>query len=481
MIIGRKKEQELLKKIYTSKKAEFVTVYGRRRIGKTFLIREFFTAKNCVFFHATGLQSGNMPKQLKKFTYAITETFFDDISIETPKNWGDAFDLLHKQIIKTKKKVIIFLDELPWMATRKSGLLQEIDYYWNHYWSLTSNVVLILCGSSASWLIKKIIYNKGGLHNRTTCKIRLLPFCLSETKEYFYNKNIKLNDKHILSIYMALGGIPYYLDYIESGLTAQENIQNIVFATNAPLDGEFNRLFDSLFDNADAYVELIKIIAQKKEGIGRGELNSMAKFSTNGGSLSRKLDDLCAAGFVQEYVPWGKSKGEYYKLIDEFCLFYMHWVYTQTNKKFAQNYWINQSQKPAYYAWSGYAFESICMKHINNIICALKISTANTIGAWRYAPRKHLEDGAQIDLVIDRTDNAITLCEIKYTNGIFSIDKQYANILKKKIEVFRSVTKTTKQLFMAMICLDGLKKNSYTEEIIDKHITLSELLEKSSN
>jgi uncharacterized protein len=475
MIIGRKDEQKLLERIYTSKQSEFVTVFGRRRVGKTFLIREFYVTKDCVFFHATGMKDGNMPKQLKKFAESISETFFDATTIETPENWGDAFSVLHKQISKTNKKTIIFLDELPWMATRKSDLLQEIDYYWNHHWSMKNNIVLIVCGSSASWLIKKIIYNKGGLHNRTTCKIRLLPFSLLETKKYLQSRNINLNDKHILSIYMVLGGIPYYLRYVEPGLTAQENIQKIIFDTNASLKGEFNILFDSLFDNADAYIELIRVIAQKKEGMKRGELDAMTKLSTNGGTLSKRLDDLCAVGFVEEYIPWGRSKGEYYKLIDEFCLFHMHWVYQQKNKKFSQNYWINQSQKPAYYSWPGYAFESLCIKHVDNIIQALKINAASTIGAWRYMPRKHLETGAQIDLVIDRTDNAITVCEIKYTDKAFVIDKRYADTLKKKIEIFKNVTKTTKQIFMVMICSDGLKKNSYANELIANHITLDDL------
>jgi len=475
MIVGRKDEQTLLEKVYKSKKAELVAVFGRRRVGKTFLIREFFAAKNCVFLQATGVQKDSMKKQLKKFAGSISEVFFNNVPLESPRTWWDAFNLLQKQIHNVNKKVIIFLDELPWMVTRKSSLLQEIDYFWNHHWSKTNNVILIVCGSSASWLIRKIIYNKGGLHNRITCQIRLLPFTLLETRGYLQNMGIRLNNKHILSIYMALGGVPYYLSYIEPGLTAQENIQKIIFDYNAPLGEEFNKLFDSLFDNAEAYIELIKIIAQKKDGVRRGELDSLAKLSTNGGTMSKRLNDLCTAGFLKESIPWGRNKGEYYKLVDEFCLFYLYWVGLQKNRQFARNYWINQSQKPVYYAWSGYAFESVCMKHIDNIIRALKISTANTIGTWRFIPRKHLETGAQIDLVIDRTDNAITLCEIKYTNNMFIIDKSYTDTLVRKMEIFKNVTKTAKQIFMVMVCSDGLKKNPYAEKIITGYATLDDL------
>ena len=382
MLVGRKNEQILLDKVYKSKKAELVAVIGRRRIGKTFLIREYYSSKDCIFFQATGVQEDSTQKQLKKFMQSVSEIFFDNIPIATPSTWSEAFNILHKQINKiNKKKVVIFLDELPWMASRKSGLLKEIDYFWNHYWSTLPNVILILCGSAASWLMKKIIYNKGGLHNRITCQINLLPFTLAETKAYLNSKNVKLNNKHILALYMALGGVPYYLSYVEPGLTAQENIQRIIFDKHAALIGEFDKLFQSLFENADSYIELIKIIAQKKEGARRAEINTLVKLSANGGTLSSRLQDLCSVGFIKEYIPWGKTNGEYYKLIDEFCLFYLHWVNSNKNKQFASNYWLNQAQKPAYYAWSGYAFEAVCVKHIDNIIRSLRINTASTISS----------------------------------------------------------------------------------------------------
>ena len=481
IIVGRKKEQQVLEKIYRSNEAEFVVVYGRRRVGKTYLIREFFGNKKCCLFHASGLLKGTLKKQLKKFTETISETFFDNIALEIPKNWGDAFSLLHKQIFKTNGKVIVFLDELPWMATRKSGLLQEIDYYWNKQWSKLPSVVLVVCGSSASWLIKKIIYDKGGLHNRVTCQMRLPSFTLSEAKAYLQSRKIKLNNDHVLSLYMAFGGIPYYLRYVEPGLSADENIQKIIFGLDAPLEEEFEKLFYSLFEVADAYIELIKLIAKKKIGTTRAELKSVAKLSTDGGRLTERLQDLCAAGFIEEYVPWGRTTGEYYKLIDEFSIFYLHWVDSR-KRNFAQDHWITQSQRPSYYAWSGYAFEAICMKHIKQIIKALNIKSASTIGSWRYAPEKmknKLEnDGAQIDLVIDRGDKSITVCEIKYTTQPFQIDKKYYETLKQKIEIFKRITETKKQIFMAFISAAGLKKNIYSEEFIEGVATSVDLFKE---
>jgi AAA+ ATPase superfamily predicted ATPase len=476
MIIGRKKELKLLNKVYSSHEAEFLVVYGRRRVGKTYLIREFFTSKKCKLLHATGLQHGSQKKQLKKFVEAISETFLDGVSLEAPKKWDDAFGILHKQLSKCKEKVVVFLDELPWMATRKSGLLEEIDYYWNRNWAKMPNVILVACGSSASWLIKKIINSKGGLHNRVTHEIKLSPFGLAETDEFLKSRNINLNQKHLLSLYMSLGGVPYYLKYIERGLTAEQNIQNIFFAKKAPLQEEFSKLFESLFDNADAYIELVKLIAKRKEGARRAELKVDAQLSSGGGRLSKRLQDLKEAGFIEENIPWGRSKGEYYKLIDEFCLFYLQWVDSQKHKQFTQDYWLNQSQRPSYYAWSGYAFEAVCMKHIDHIIRALNIKASGQVSAWRFIPRTKLAEGAQIDLVIDRNDNAITLCEIKYTDQEYAIEKQYAKNLKKKVEVFKEKTATNKQIFLAMICANGLKRTAYSEEHIDGGVvTLDDL------
>ncbi|MCW5589674.1 MAG: AAA family ATPase [Legionellales bacterium] len=474
MIIGRKTEQKILNKLYTSTEAEFLVIYGRRRVGKTTLIRDFFENKKCVLFHATGLQKGNLKAQLTKFSEAISDQFFDGTAIEVPTSWSRAFRILHKQISKATEKVVIFLDELPWMATKKSGLLQEIDYYWNHYWSKSSNIILIVCGSSASWLIKKIIYNKGGLHNRITSQIKLAPFDLSETRAYLQSRKVKLNNRHIVSVYMALGGIPYYLRYVEPGLSAEQNIQKIFFDREAPLKEEFSKLFDSLFENANAYIEIVSLIAKKTQGMSRSEIKSNTLLSSGGGRLSKRLGELCETGFIEEYIPWGKDRGEYYKLIDEFCLFYFHWLHSK-QKRFTQEHWLTQSQRPAYYAWSGYAYEAICMKHSKQIINALNIKTSSAIGSWIFKPRKELESGAQIDLIIDRNDSAITLCEIKYTEKMFVIDKSYAKTLQHKVEVFREKTKTSKQLFMAMITANGLKSNAYSNRLIDAVVTLDDL------
>ncbi len=483
MLIGRNTEIRRLEKLFRSSEAEFAVLYGRRRVGKTYLVREFFAQKDCQFFQVTGSQKGTLSKQLTHFTDSLSETFTQGVRITTPDSWEAAFKMLTQFIdsIKFKSKMVIFLDELPWLATRRSGLLEALDYYWNQFWSTNPKIILIVCGSSASWLIKNIIYNQGGLHNRCTCELKLDPFNLAETNDYLISKGIKLNKNHVLALYMALGGIPYYLKYIEPGLTADENIQNILFDKKAPLKDEFKKLFSSLFKNANAYIELVELIARKKEGISRTELESSSKLSRGGGRLTQRLGQLTNTNFIETYVPWDKERGEYYKVIDEFCLFYIYWLSTKRNKKILHDYWLKRTQKPIYHVWAGYAFEAICHKHIAQIIQALNIKTAENISSWKIIGKKEKEneDGAQIDLLIDRDDDAITICEIKYTDQPFVIDKSYAENLKKKINVFKKETRTDKQVFLVIISANGLKKTMYSEELINGLVTLADLFKQT--
>ncbi len=475
MIIGRDREKKLLNKALLSKESEFVVVYGRRRVGKTYLVREFFKQKNCIFLHTTGGYLDKLKVQLQRFTQGLSATFFEGAPLSIT-SWEDAFKLLQQKInAYPNKKIVLFFDELPWLVTKRSGLLQLIEYYWNHYWSASGHVILIACGSSASWLIKNIIYSKGGLHNRVTCELQIMPFSLYETKEYLKSRKIKLTHYHILSLYMALGGVPYYLKYIDAGLTADQIIQNLLFENNSPLRDEFKKLFKSLFENAEAYIEIIKLTAIDRSGVTRSEIESGAKLSSNGGRLSERLRELCQAGFLEEKISWNRKSGEYYKLVDEFTLFQLYWVMPRGDKDFPRDYWVSMSKSQSYKAWSGYAFENICMKHIHQIVSALQIRSAYLVDSWRFIPRKYLDQGAQIDLLIDRNDEAITLCEIKFTHEPFLIDKQCAKNLQTKIDVFRSKTKTKKQLFLTIISANGLKPSIYSEEMIDAVVTLDHL------
>jgi len=486
-IIGRKKEQQILRKLFDSKTAEFLAIYGRRRVGKTYLIRRFFEKKPCVFFQVTGIKDGLLKEQLFEFTRTLEKTFYHPGTLlKEPKSWLQALDLLTQAINQyhKNKKIILFFDEAPWLATHRSRFLQAIDYYWNTQWEDKAAIKLIICGSAASWIIDNIISAKGGLHNRITKKIRLEPFVLNEVKAFLNYRGIKLINQQILSLYMVMGGVPYYLEHIEKGLSAIENIDHLCFSKNSLLVEEFDNLYASLFDHSTIHQELIRLIATKRNGIQRTQLLDQAALPS-GGRVNQRLIELEEAGFIETFIPHGhKKRGKIYRLIDEYTLFYLTWIEpivdSIRHRSRPPGYWQAKAQSATWKSWSGYAFESVCYKHIPAICTALNINPGSEIGSWRYVPQTNeTAEGAQIDLLFDRSDNAITLCEIKHTNKPFAINKQYAKNLQNKIHVYKQQTRTNKQLLIAMITANGLKKTLYSEELIAGVVTLTDLFKQT--
>ncbi len=479
-VVGRKDEQALLGRVLQSKKPEFMAIYGRRRVGKTHLVRQTFNRK-VVYFEAVGVKDGSLSDQLAIFTRALSKCFFNNLPLQAPSNWLDALELLTLEVEKLpkSKKVVIFFDELPWLATKRSGMLQALDYYWNSRWSLLSNVKLFVCGSAASWMLTKIINAKGGLHNRLTKSLLLKPFNLGQTKQFLLSNGIKLSEKQILDLYLVMGGVPYYLEQYQKSKSLVQNIESICFSENGLLREEFERLFSALFDSAEACMKLIRFIASKNNGMSRNEIIQSLGVSSGGG-VSDRLYELEAAGFIQSYIPYGKkSRDTYLRVSDEYSLFYLRWIEPQgkTGYPITQSYWHNKVGMPAWNSWSGYAFEGVCLKHVETIRQALGLSNIGcAISGWRYVPAKgSKEQGAQIDLLFDRDDGAVTLCEIKYSSKQFIIDKSYAKQLVSKMRVFETKTKTKKELFFAMVTTIGLKKNIWSEDLVTSEVTLADL------
>jgi hypothetical protein len=481
-LVGRQEEISILETIVRSKRPEFIAIYGRRRVGKTFLVRQFFTGQDAILFNVTGSKEGSLSEQLTHFAEQLGKVFYGGLALVRPKSWDEAFSVLTKTISQQdkNKKIILFFDELPWLATKKSRILQGLDYYWNQYWSDDSRVKLIICGSSASWIINNIINNKGGLHNRITGKICLQPFTLSETKCYLSEQGIHLKEQQILLIYMVTGGVPYYLTYVTKGLSAGQIIEKLTFSEKGILVEEFDNLFSSLFNNSQNYVQMIKAIATRRYGIGKRELLQLMGKAKMGGAGVKILRELEAAGFIISFKPhYHERQGIYYRLIDEYTLFYLKWIepyrHTLQQRSFEKGNWLAMQRMPEWNNWLGYAFEAVCYKHISAIRRKLAIGPDAIANSWRYVPRKGaLEQGAQIDLLFDRNDDAITLCEIKYSDEPFVLTKEYVNVLTRKMTVFKERTRTKKQLFLALITVNGIKNNYYAEEMISGVVVLSD-------
>lgn len=484
-IIGRKEEQLLLKKALNSVKAEFIAVYGRRRVGKTYLIQQFFrNEKKCSFFHVTGKFKGNMQTQMTIFMKSLVDAFFNELKIklEPAATWMDAFALLTDNIKKVpnRKKAVLFFDELPWLATRRSGFLEALDYYWNTVWSKNKKVILIVCGSAASWMIKNIVHNKGGLHNRITVEIPLYPFNLKESKDFLKYLGLGLDSHQILNLYMVFGGVPHYLEKIQKELSVVQNVSKLCFTRSAPLKDEFEKLFSSLFENAPAYIELMNLISSKREGILRRDLSTSAKLSDSGGTLTERLKALESAGFIRSFIPIDHmERGEYYKIIDEYCLFYFNWikpVIKQLKDETSLSYWQTKASTAKYKSWSGYAFESVCRKHLSQIREALYIPPDSLSGSWKCTSKQSSNDrGAQIDLLFDRNDGVVSICEIKYSEKAFLIDKNYSENLLNKIEVYRRKSKTKKRIILSIITVNGIKKSIYSEKMIMGSVKIDDL------
>ena len=483
-IIGRKKEQAVLDKILEAKEPAFLAVYGRRRIGKTYLIKNFFEDKG-FFFHLVGIQDASLEVQLLNFAIEFSDLFEKGKAIQKPKNWFSAFQMLRKELEKIPKntKAIIFFDELPWLASPRSLFLQALEHLWNRYLSAMPNVILVVCGSAASWMIDNIINNKGGLHGRVTKEIRLLPFTLGETEEFLQGKNIILDRKQILELYMCLGGVAKYLSYMEKGKSVAQLVGELCFSYNAPLIAEFHKLFRSLFNQHEAHIEIVKVLAKSRKGLSYQELVKKTGLST-GGTLSKKLEELKQSGFITEVPQFGEGeKKDKYLLVDEYSLFYLTWnagISSLDLQSRGPDYWLKQRNKQAWKSWTGHAFEGLCLKHVEGIKSGLGLAAVQTTTSkWSYMPPKGSHTfGADIDLVIDRADRCINLCEIKFHEEPFVIDKEYAEKLRKKRTCFERITQTRKAIFITLITTYGVKHNDHYISSIDQELTMDALFLK---
>lgn len=469
-IIGRQKEIQKLDLIQKSKKSEFLAVYGRRRVGKTFLIREYFAYKFA--FQVSGLANANTAQQLFNFDTALrkqSHLLFENGS----KNWLEAFQRLaeHLESMPNNNKKVVFFDELPWFDTPASDFLMGLEHFWNSWATNRKDVLLIVCGSAASWMINTLINNRGGLHNRVTQKIKIEPFTLKETEEMLQSKNAVLDRYQIVQLYMATGGIPFYLDAVQPHLSAIQNIQELFFDNAGLLKNEFFNLYRSLFRKYEIYERIVTALSTKNRGLQRSEIIKAADVKS-GGTLTRVLADLEESGFVYAYPSLdGKQKNRIYRLSDYYTSFYFKFI--KEGKYQGENAWINMIDNPAYRAWQGLAFEQICMDHVGQIKKALGISGVQSMNAsWRGETE---EKSCQIDLLIDRRDQVINVCECKFSLSVFSIDKTYAEKLRTKMAIFKSATQTKKSVFLTMVTTYGVDKNQYANALVQNEVTMDDL------
>jgi len=472
--VGRSEEKVVLGKTLKGNEPEFLALYGRRRVGKTFLIREFFQDSLC--FELTGIHDASRSLQLRNFSDQLARAIGSRLRPELPSDWYAAFGQLTTflESLDTAQRHVVFFDEIPWLATRRSGFLQALEHFWNSWASRQSHIVVVICGSAAAWMIEKVIHNRGGLYNRVTRRIRLEPFSLTEVREFLESRSVRLEPRQIIELFMALGGIPHYLKEVEPDRSAAQNIDAICFSPNGLLATEFPRLYAALFDHPERHLELIRALASRSGGLTRKQLLEESG-RPSGGRSTATLDELVESGFVHRIDPWEKARRDaLYRLADEFSLFYLRWMESQRRR--GEGTWLKLRGTPAWRVWSGYAFENVCRRHLMKMKQALGIAGVETThGCWLHRPSERVDEGAQIDLLIDRRDDVINVCEMKYTDDEFMIKRQYAQQLQRKLDVFRRVTRTRKSLYLTMVTTFGVRKNSYATDLVANEITMDDL------
>ncbi len=476
-VIGRVYETGILEQALHSAEPEFIAVYGRRRIGKTFLIREYYEQSIC--FELVGIHQTTLKIQLQNFALSLKGAMGLGIMPETPDTWFKAFTLLEyyiESIFLNQEigKKVIFIDELPWLNTPKSNFLVALEHFWNSYGSKKNNLILVVCGSAASWMIQKIVNSKGGLHNRLTRQIRLLPFTLEESENFLKSRSVLLTRYQIISLYMAMGGVPFYLKQAEPGLSTAQIIDKVCFSKGGILRNEFQRLFSSLFDQSDQHIKIVEALKQNRSGMNRNLILAAAKIPS-GGTASQILEELEESGFIASWIPFGKKSNEaIYRITDEFTLFYFDWIRPLGKRDPGEGYWMSRQNDHRRLAWAGYAFEGICMKHLQKIKNALGIGMVETFhGPWYFsAPKNSLGDGAQVDLLIDRKDSTINICEMKFSESEFTIDRDYSKKLRQKIDVFKRVSKTRKNIFITLVTTFGITNNAYSNDIVSNSLNI---------
>lgn len=467
-IIGRKEEQQLLKTRYESGKPEFIAVYGRSRVGKTFLVRQFFNDK--FDFYITGIYQGSRQEQLNNFGKQLNQ--YAKSPFPTVNNWFDAFDQLKIYLTHLKKKrIVLFFDELPWLDTPKSRFLKALELFWNSWGAQQERLMLVVCGSATTWMTQKLIGDRGGLHNRLTSSIYLSPFTLGESEQYLVKQGIRMSRYELVENYMVMGGTPYYLSLLQPGLSLSQNIDKLFFNRNAPLRREYDFLFRSLFNDSEIYKNVVECIARKNKGLTLAELKKHLKLNDSG-KITEVLTNLCNCDFVTKYYAFGKKQRDaIYQLSDLYTLFYLKFVKAYGHDELQ---WSNMLDNPKHTVWSGYAFEQVCFHHLRQIMRKLGI-----LGVLTQTCSWQMTDGTsreQIDMVIDRNDQVINLCEMKFTRTPFEISRHYIDHMNSRLESFRNATHTNKALHLTMVTTYGVKPGLYSG-LIQSEVTMDDLFE----
>jgi uncharacterized protein len=473
ILIGREEEQKTLLEALASDRSELVAVFGRRRVGKTYLIKHVY--QEHLTFEITGLENSSNIKQLRYFVRQIATYDQSPVPVKSPSNWLEAFFMLAKFLDKQPKgkKIVVLLDELPWLAAHKSGIIMGLSWFWNSWaeWHRHNKVVVVICGSAVSWMEEKVVNDRGGLHNRITERVFVDPFTLSETEAYLHNRNVFFDRFQITQLYMALGGIPYYLNGIQADKSVAQNLHDLCFSKNGLLHDEFSKLYSVLYANADSHIKIIRILAEAQQGLTLSTIMEKGQFSESD-NLLKVLEELEQSGFITDYYLFDKSnKDLIYRLTDAYSLFYLRFI--EQNK--GEGNWHDISQTQAAKDWADYAFKNIWIEHSTQIKKAMSIGGVYAPSSSFLQKTTRTTKGTQIELLFDRADKIINLFDIKFSNAELILSETDAEAIRQQMWIFKEKTKTKKRLMIVLLTTLGLEHNQYSLGLVEQILTMDAL------
>ena len=434
-LIARHRECLELQKALDSDESEFVTVCGRRRIGKTFLVEQFFDGK--YDFKYVGGHNKRTRDQLNAFARAIH--LYSGKPQMQFSDWYQAFNALEDYLssLGNERRIVIFIDEMPWMDTNRSNFVTALE----------------------SFCIRSRIY--------------IRPFTLKETEEYLEANSFTWDRYQILQTYMFSGGVPFYLKMLDNKLSLAQNIDALCFNENGQMREEFDELYNAIFPGADSYISVAKILAENRNGLTRNEISIKTKLS--GTFLTRVLKNLERCNFIDKTNLFGNRKTEaIYRMVDYFTLFYFKFIESNLSKD--EYWWTHHIESRSISSWMGLTFELICLGHHTQIKKALGVSgMATSVSTWRCKPDEESgTSGAQIDLIIERADRIIHLCELKFSKEPYGLTKDYAEKIRNRSWLFKTNTQTKKSVVNTFVTTFGLGAGK-NHSIVHSEVTMDDL------
>lgn len=467
MFIGRENESKILESAYHEKRSVLSVVYGRRRIGKSYLLQHFSKSHPSIYIE--GLEKQPTSRQIENFMRALSHHFNDPLILRMKlKAWSEVFDFLTQKIDlnwKNKSKTLIIFDEFQWMACNQSKLVSYLKNYWDNHWK-NKNVFLILCGSVAHYMVKKVIQSKA-LYGRINLEINLMALKPNESHRLLH----KRGSLEGLNYLLIFGGIPKYLEEIDQSKSFNNNINRLCFQKDGYFISEPNKIFFSQFKEAQTYKKIVELLS--KGNYSLKEISNHLKIASGGG-LKSYLENLEKASFIRSYTSLHQKghRSQKYKLFDEFLIFYYKFMKPKIKliKEIESGKLFENSVEPHWNSWLGIAFETFCLKNALYIaeICGFKDDLID------YAPLFSLDSNKfQIDLIYKMKSDVYAVCEIKYHRseiGTWIIPE----FNKKLIQFQKKGYETVQKILIAPF---GEDKSLKDAQYFDRVITLKEIFQ----